>query len=386
MLCSSDTGAGAGAGCGASCGTGTELGTGNLLYVGSGTGDFVAETTYRYVGVGRGDLAFAAQKRAWWPCILLLALLLVAVVVVFLMTPKGNSTTRQTVADDFVPPPRMPDPIPQAKVCQFWGDPHLKTFDGGKPSFYGEGEFWIIKNPRVKIQGRYAGTKYTLGLASTQKVAVGGSFIQGHQIEVEPMEAQYGGSIRVDGNVVLENFGTYDVGGARITYNDMGTLVDEATSQWGKKIVTMELPEGIRMEVFRWANYLDLRISQEGPLMGGQDGSCGNYNGDALDDTTPAIFSRIGPRVSAGELMFQRNTPVHFTRPMAEMLRTKCPVDQMSSGTAECATLFPAGAPRDQALYDACLFDYCFGEVEHALQVAKTLATTEELKDAGLIT
>ena len=106
----------------------------------------------------------------------------------------------------------------------------------------------------------------------------------------------------------------------------------------------------------------------------------------ALDDTTPAIFSRIGPRVSAGELMFQRNTPVHFTRPMAEMLRTKCPVDQMSSGTAECATLFPAGAPRDQALYDACLFDYCFGEVEHALQVAKTLATTEELKDAGLIT
>ena len=82
------------------------------------------------------------------------------------------------------------------------------------------------------------------------------------------MDAEFGGSIRVDGQVVLQNFGTYEVGGARITYDNIGELVDQATSQWGKQIVHLDLPSGIHMEVFRWANYLDLRIEQLGPLVG----------------------------------------------------------------------------------------------------------------------
>ena len=231
------------------------------------------------------------------------------------------------------------------------------------------------------IQGRYAGTKYTLGLASTQKVVIAGKFIQGHKIEVEPMDAELGGSIRVDGQVVLQSFGTLEVGGARITYDNIGELVDQAKSQLGsKQIVHLDLPSGIQMEVLRWANYLDLRIRQLGPLVGGQDGSCGNYNGLAEDDSTQAIFSRIGPRVSSAEGLFTHRTEIRISRVMEEMLRTKCPPANMQIGKENCGVTM-----HDPKLYTACLYDYCFGELEHGLQEAKALATPQELQDGNIM-
>jgi hypothetical protein len=195
------------------------------------------------------------------------------------------------------------------------------------------------------------------------------------------MDAELGGSIRVDGQVVLQNFGTHEVGGARITYDGIGELVDQATSQWAKNIVHLDLPSGITMEVFRWANYLDLRIGQLGALEGGQDGSCGNYNGDAQDDSTKAIFSRIGARVSSAECLFTRHSEIRFSRVMEEMLRTQCPSENRKMGTEKCMSTMS----ESRSLYDACLYDYCFGELEHALQVAKTFATPQELTDGNLI-
>ena len=110
----------------------------------------------------------------------------------------------------------------------------------------------------------------------------------------------------------------------------------------------------------------------------------------ALDDTTPAIFSRIGARVSDADCLFTRHTEVHFSPPMQEMLRTKCPTEALSAAVEPCSAAVGEShhvneSPSKKALYNACLFDYCFGQVEHALQVAKEFATTQELKDGGLI-
>jgi hypothetical protein len=174
--------------------------------------------------------------------------------------------------------------------CTFWGDPHVITFDRARPSFYGDGEYWIVKSDQVKIQGRYMGTAYTFGLAATNKVVVSGPFIQGHKIEVPNLED---GPILIDGKPALTSFGTVQVGGAQITYDGNGELIDEATSVWAKKIVHMYLPGDIQMHVYRWSNYMDLKITMA-PLAGGQDGSCGNFNGDPGDDRLLVHHSHVG--------------------------------------------------------------------------------------------
>jgi hypothetical protein len=379
------------AGCGASCGGGcttTGQQTGALTYVGWGGGDWVTETTYRYVGMGAGNLAVVTQqRRSFIPLILVLV---VVVVVAVLLLAQPTATT--TVKSNFVPPPpttmapQTPPPppptttpAPERKTCLFWGDPHLVTFDGARPSFYGDGEYRIIHTDEVDIQGRYMGTPYTYGLAATQKIAIGGPFMEGHTIMVEPMEHQYGGHILVDGQPVLLEFGELDVGGiARIVYNGQGELVDEAASQWKTRAVHISLPKGIEMTIFRWGNYLDLKITMS--KLEGQDGSCGNFNGDPSDDTTAKIFERIGARVPEGELLFNKRADIIFTHEEREMLRTQCPAADLVK--AEMACRKELGSATGELQRDACVFDTCFGMNEHALRSAKTYATDEDYKAA----
>jgi len=252
----------------------------------------------------------------------------------------------------------------------------LVSFDGARPSFYGNGEYWIVKNDEVHIQGRYMGTKYTYGLAATQKVAIGGPFLQNHIIEVEPMEHEYGGHILVDGTPVLNDFGQYRVGDvATIDYNGNGQLVDEAASVWTTRAVHLSLPKGIRMTVFRWGNYLDMKITMP-QLDGGVDGSCGNFNGDPGDDTPAEIFKRIGARVPEGELMFSSSAVVHVTDEEEQMLETQCPRQTLSHAHAQCQEQLPRGASEPEIA--ACSFDVCFGMNEHAVRSAKNFATEAE--------
>jgi len=353
--------------------------------VGSGRGDWITETTYKYVGYGAGDLAVVVQqKRNYMPCFALAVLLVAVVVVAVAFMPSTPVTT--VVKSNFLstpPPTSRPAPPPMTlpttpaleKTCSFWGDPHVLTFDGARPSFYGDGEYWIVKNKDVSIQGRYMGTKYTYGLAATQKVAIAGPFLQGNVIEVEPMEHAYGGHILVNGQPVLTSFGTLQVGPAFINYNGIGELVDEAASKWTTRAVHLELPMGIHMTVFRWGNYLDMKITMKA-LEGGQDGSCGNFNGDPVDDTTEAIFNRIGARVESSAMLFSSRAEISFTTEEQEMLRTQCPARTMVDAELKCRQNLPQSAMVLQV--NACVFDVCFGMNEHALRSAATYASAAD--------
>lgn len=120
------------------------------------------------------------------------------------------------------------------------------------------------------------GTKYTKGLAATNKVAVGGAFLNDHVIEVGCMES---GDITLDGKPILKTFpSTFslpDVPDAKITYSTAGKLVDKATEMFDERhIVHMELPLGVRLTVLRWGNYVDFRLSMK--PQPDQDGGCGN--------------------------------------------------------------------------------------------------------------
>jgi len=360
--------------------------SGSLTYVGASRGDWVTETTYKYVGGGAGDLAMlVTNKRSYLPCAII-GLLLVAVVAVALLCLQTPTTTAPVIVKDrFISTTRAPvmpppPPPPQRKTCLFWGDPHLVTFDGARPSFYGDGEYWIVNSGPVQIQGRYMGTKYTYGLAATQKVVVAGTFLNGHKIEVEPVERAYGGRILVDGQPVLAEFGILKVcEGATITYDGQGELPDKAASLWTSRIVHMELPMGISFTVYRWGNYLDLKLEMT-PVPGGQDGSCGNFNGDPSDDTTPQIFERIGVRVADGELLFNSRSADAWSFEEAEMLKT-CDSQTYADAQNKCKEEIK-GAQTTIMLHE-CMFDLCFGMNEHALRTARTFASAKDKAAAG---
>lgn len=335
--------------------------TSTMHYVGDGCGEYVPEVNYRYVGHGMGH--FMVQRRVgyFWPVLACTVVLSIIVTVLLFLIPGPTTTTYKFSRS--TPPPRG------RRECLFWGDPHVKTFDGARPSFYGSGEFWIIKNDDVKVQGRYLGTKYTHGLAATNKIVVSGDFINGHKIEVGPVE---GGHISVDDvNVLPELGGIYDLRGfGVIRYNGIGELVDEAQSNYTKRIVHMDLPNAVTITVYRWSNYLDLKLEMPKMVV---DGSCGNWNDDPMDDTTEEIFKRIGARIAPGENIFDRRTEVEVTPEMVEMLQTKCPMGTMRIAEQECHSTL-ASEMQDSLQMQACLYDVCFGDNEHALRTAKTFA------------
>jgi len=244
------------------------------------------------------------------------------------------------------------------------------TFDGARPSYYGEGEMWIVKSDAIWIQGCYKGTIYTKGLAATNKVAVGGPFLKGHIIVVGSLEA---GPITVDGIPVCQHFPeTYRIGAlGTVTYNAEGKLVDEATHVWEKHIVHMELPMGVRVTVLRWKNYVDFRVAMQ--KQPNQDGGCGNWNGNPDDDSTAAVFARIGARVEHGKVMFNHRTEVRLTDAELQLL-AKCPADKRAEAHRKCQQELGNYEHHTGGLtMQACELDNCWGDNQHALRMAKEM-------------
>merc|ERR1719210_822733 len=377
-----------GAGCAGTCG-GAEVAccdadgavtSVNWKFVGGGAGNYNKVQTYSYVGEGGGAWIQeeVVTKYGWKvkpSCIGLLVLLLIVIIAV-MFWPQPKVTTTTTIAPP-TPPPTTSAPIPTTVepysgpegTCLFWGDPHILTFDGARPSFYGEGEFWIVKSSRIQIQGQFMGTKYTHGLSATYKIAVGGPFLNGQVIEVGTMEA---GPPTVNGVPVLQNIGsTYSLGArSTLTYNAEGELPDKAASVFPKNVVHMDLPSSVKIEVFRWSNYIDLRIKMRRHK--DQDGCCGNFNMNPADDTTSQIFARVGARVPQSESLFSTHVQTAVTSEMQQMIATNCPPATLNNAKVKCQSELSARRSADRAELDACVFDNCFGKNEHALRTAKT--------------
>mmetsp|Transcript_38097 Transcript_38097/g.122480 ORF Transcript_38097/g.122480 Transcript_38097/m.122480 type:complete len:412 (+) Transcript_38097:1-1236(+) len=343
-------GGGAGAcGCAeaAGCGSSTSVG-GVMSFVGTG-GAFTMETTYKYVGMGAGqfDLTGPAppSRMPLFACGGVAVLALVAVLLV-LCVPTASTTLVSTT-----------NGVP--KDCLLWGDPHIETFDGGFPNAYGEGEFWIVKSNMVSIQGRYLATPFTNGLAATHQIAVGGKFMGGHKFTVGPME---NGQITCDDGPILQGFPSEATcGPVTLNYNGMGKLVDDAQSKLEKHIVHFDMPSmKLHIQILRWANHLNVKITMP-PQATGMDGSCGNFNGNAIDDSTEAITARMGGRVAMGELLFRHavSTSGVVVKTIADCMQTV-----RQHAIYLCQKNMQVGA--QQVLMDSCIFDVCFGGDQYA--------------------
>merc|ERR1719356_582579 len=261
-----------------------------------------------------------------------------------------------------------------AKVCTLWGDPHIISFDqvgtdkNQALSFYGDGDFWVVKSSTVHIQGRFEGTKYTEGLAATNQIVVGGPFLHGHKIEVGTRDS---GVLTVDGQPVLPTFpSSYSGAGFSLRYDDQGEVPDVVPEGNEKRIVHMELPLGVKVRVYQWSNYMDVQIEMS--PQPGQDGVCGNFNGNHADDTTQSVIQRVGARVRPSENMLSGQAMIEFTPQMQKMMAAECAAAKQASAQASCSSSL--GVPAGDVLVKSCMFDECFGMNVRARARAKTYA------------
>merc|ERR1719277_282615 len=111
---------------------------------------------------------------------------------------------------------------------------------------------------------------------------------------------------------------------------------------------------------------MDLRVVM--PRQGNIDGSCGNFNGDAADDTTEAIIQRIGDRIRSSDMLFDTHAPSTISSEMKQMLENECTGSKRDDARQACASL---------SYTLACEYDVCFGMNAHARKEALTYSKDE---------
>jgi len=331
-----------------------------MSYVGPG-GDYCQETTYRYVGRGAGSfgvLPIMGPRGRCNPCLCLIPLLLLLLIpLIYLLLSMSNTTTTTiapTPVAQTMPPTQAP--VGPAKECTIWGDPHMMTFDGKHNDFYSQGEYWIVKSSTVSIQGRYMPTRSTHGLSVTKEIAVSGPFLNKHILRINARTATW------DGTPILTGFPSQwqsPAGGpaVRAQYNDQGQLLQRGREGKALHIVHVQLPLGVNIQVNRWTldtegDYINVKISM--PQQPGQDGHCGNFNGNAADDDRLQIRARVGKTgVDPTQLLFHTKTPVVVAnRPDIN----DCPADKLDQAEEICKKHEHHFIPSA-----ACLIDVCFG-------------------------
>jgi len=235
---------------------------------------------------------------------------------------------------------------------------------GGRADFYGEGIVWLGKSSQIFIQARYKATPFTKGLAATDAIAVGGPFMQGHVLIIGAMQT---GHITWDHSPILTTFpSSFDAAGlGKITYSSEGNLVDTAMQSFERHIVHVDLPNNLHIQVMRWSHHVNVRITMPA-APGGQDGHCGNFDGNSADDTTSAIAARMGNGCAQSESLFLTFIAYQTGKVMT---LNDCPPQKQAEAKAECLRQRP-GLAALAADLNACTFDGCIAGKQYAAQDA----------------
>uniref|UniRef100_A0A7S1LY94 PA14 domain-containing protein n=1 Tax=Alexandrium catenella TaxID=2925 RepID=A0A7S1LY94_ALECA len=271
-------------------------------------------------------------------------------------------------------------PVPAKGTCVLWGDPHVSTFDRGlaeeKESvpllgMYASGDYWLVKSEWVGIQGRYGPTRWSAGQAALLALGVGGPFLGGHTLIIEPME----GKVTWDGKEILQEMPSefFIKGFVNVSFHGPAKeqLIDPGQGALPLRTVTARLPKIVDLTVNRWSKHIDAIIRMR-QLPEGQDGHCGNFNLDASDDTKALILERAGAEVGTEDSFFgpwPENLGEHGGQVTVEqeMHVEDCQPRLREEAERLCVA---ARVGASKALLEACIYDVCFGGKEFAAEDA----------------
>lgn len=198
-------------------------------------------------------------------------------------------------------------PPPKLGQCEIYGDPHITTFDHWHTTNYIEGEYWLVKSDMVKIQARYKGIPGTNQLSVMKALVISGLFMTDvnadymYRIVVQPEGAYFGKSKMLDSSDEYRTFparqlkygtvsGHFDHNGIRM---QRGIPKSEQMN-----VVHLLLPLGVNLTINTWRlsslpgnDWINVHLEMP-PVPGGQDGQCGNFNGDVADDRRTQVQRR----------------------------------------------------------------------------------------------
>lgn len=188
-----------------------------------------------------------------------------------------------------------------------WGDPNFITFDGKKTRLANEqlNNFWIVTSTSVQIQG------YATDVGSwMQGVAVGGTFLKGHKLLAYRDGRGGSNAIRVfwDGREGSGSFpawvqfheekGSNHLPSEAVLRKVFGdnfcrSCLEKTLSAWRNSIIyTFKLPGKVEifmmMDTFSATSSMrkSVAVLVKMPPKGFHGGWCGNFNGNAGDDST----------------------------------------------------------------------------------------------------
>jgi hypothetical protein len=232
-------------------------------------------------------------------------------------------------------------------------------FDGCCGTFVSQGEYWLVKSQTVWIQARYKPTPITHGLSVTKEVAVGGPFLdsangKGNVLRISALKATFNGQpIVPDFPDRWQNEDPM----IQVVTDSTGETLQQGRQGKEMHVVHVKLPGFVSLQVNRWnepgeGDYINVQITM--PVQPGQDGQCGNFNGNPADDSRPLIRARIGTNgVDQANLLFETKTPV-VTANRPDL--NNCPTEKAAHAREVCKSHSANG----MASYD-CMVDVCFG-------------------------
>jgi len=291
-------------------------------------------------------------------------------------------------------------PSKKRGTCVIWGDPHVSPFDRSMAEhedrvpilgLFGQGDFWMVKNSAVSIQGRYGPTGWRgQRQSSLLALAIGGPFLNTHRLIIEPMQ----GRVTWDGEQILKELPSEFViaNFVNVSFHEAANRerIDPALGFLPLRMVTARLPKRVDLVINRWANHVDAIIKMK-PLLGGQDGHCGNFNIDPRDDTEELILQRMGAEIPAEESLFgpwpkAPASPGPGLESLGEVSLADCEPRLRAEAERLCRSA-RAGDSKlgSKEVLEACIFDVCFGGKQYAAEDAalEREAESEEEEEEG---
>jgi hypothetical protein len=364
-----------------------------MAYAGMGRGDYILKTQYEYVGRGAGEFIPQMDRRPYQQCAWCLGvgcLALLLIVPLFWwwssqgLAPVHNPPAQSSLFNPTLPPtPGSPAPAPPTTptvvttpkpLCVIWGDPHVKVFDSGKlnsalpVTFLLNGDYWLVRSNDIWIQGRYEAATWDNGLASLHGIAVGGPFLGSHndKIIVGPRSGKvYYNNQEILGSLPGQFTSPRGAAHFRAIYQENVVQLDNNVQQRVPGI-DLHLPRGVVIRVNRWPRHIDAIIRMT--KVAGQDGACGNFNGNYHDDTKELIERRVPQHVPSAKNLFP--PAVFNTAAPAPYTVQDCDQQLLKKATSHCQA---ANKNAGQALVSACVLDVCRNGMQMVNEGAATV-------------